>query len=86
MPGIARVIEMSSTTDVALAGLAGEEARVAGRDLHVRAGLGDQDPDLVERPHAAAKATNVLMKGIRPIVASPAATPSMFCSAMPIWR
>jgi hypothetical protein len=30
--------------------------------------------------------TNVLMNGTRPMVASPAATPSMFCSAMPIWR
>ncbi len=30
--------------------------------------------------------TKVLMNGIRPMVASPAATPSMFCSAIPIWR
>ena len=34
---------------VRLAGPAGEEARVAGRDLDVGAGLRDEDADLVER-------------------------------------
>jgi hypothetical protein len=33
-----------------------------------------------------ANETNVLMNGTRPMVAIPAATPSMFCSAIPIWR
>ena len=33
-----------------------------------------------------ANGTNVLMNGIIPTLASPAAMPSMFCSAMPVWR
>jgi hypothetical protein len=33
-----------------LAGHAGEETRVAGGDLDVEPGLGDQDPDLVQGP------------------------------------
>ena len=34
---------------VGLAGAAGEQARIARGDLHVQAGLGDEDPDLIER-------------------------------------
>jgi len=35
---------------------------------------------------ATAKQANVDTKGMNPTVAMPAATPSMFCSAMPIWK
>ena len=33
-----------------------------------------------------AKQANVLVKATKPMVASPAAIPTMFCSAIPTWK